>query len=422
MHMHVCVLGAGIAGLASAYMLRQAGHEVTLVDAQKDVAAGASAGNGGQLSYAYVQPLADPSIWRQLPKLLLAPDSPLKIRPKLDPAQWRWGVQFLRACTRARSQGGTARLLALAAASREAFDAMRLAERIDADFRENGKLVLYRDAQAFASARSQMDLQRRLGGPAQEALSPAEVRAMEPSLGDAARHLAGAIYTPHECVADCHALCVRLADLLRSRGARLLLGGRVMGFNVRAGRVVSLRTAQEEIAADAFVLAAGAGSAGLARSVGVKLPVYPLKGYSLTLDIAAPERVPRASITDAGRKIVFARIGSRLRVAGMAELIGNDLAIPPGRIAALASATQDLFPGACDWTDSRPWAGLRPATPDGVPIVGRVQGAPSNLLFNTGHGALGFTLAFGTAAQLVRQLAPPRFGPAVPAAPAARPA
>jgi D-amino-acid dehydrogenase len=418
--MHVCVLGAGIAGLASAYMLQQAGHEVTLVDAQNDVASGASAGNGGQLSYAYVQPLADPSIWRQLPKLLLAPDSPLKIRPKLDPAQWRWGVQFLRACTSARSRAGTAHLLALAAASREAFDAMRIRERIDVDFRENGKLVLFRDARAFASARAQMDLQQRLGGPPQEALSPAGIRAMEPALDHAVRHLAGAIYTPHECVADCHALCVRLADLLRSRSARLVLGERVIAFNVRAGRIASLRTAREEIAADAFVLAAGAGSAALASLVGVNLPVYPLKGYSLTLDIASPERVPNASITDAGRKIVFARIGSRLRVAGMAELIGNDLAIPPGRIATLASATQDLFPDACDMADPRPWAGLRPATPDGVPIIGRVQGAPANLLFNTGHGALGFTLAFGTAAQLVRELASPSFAPAAPAAPAAR--
>jgi D-amino-acid dehydrogenase len=245
---------------------------------------------------------------------------------------------------------------------------------------------------------------------------------MEPALEAATKHLAGAIYTPRECVADCRSLCLQLADVLVSRGMRLALGERVSRFDVRGGRIVSARTAQHEIAADAFVLAAGAGSAWLARSLGVKLPVYPLKGYSLTLDIASPERVPGASITDAGRKIVFARIGSRLRVAGMAELIGDDLGIPPERIATLVSATRDLFPGACGGADLRPWAGLRPATPDGVPIVGRLRGAPSNLLFNTGHGALGFTLAFGTAAQLVRALQPPQCAPAAPAAPAARPA
>ena len=417
--MRVCVLGAGIAGLSSAYLLQRAGHDVTVVD-RHAVASGTSAANGGQLSYAYVQPLADPSIWRQLPHLLLAPDSPLKIRPRLDPQQWWWGVQFLRHCTRERSRASTQQLLALAHDSREAFDEMCARERIGADFRESGKLVLYRGGREFAAARAQMELQRRLGGPQQHAVTPNEAVAIEPALANAVAQLAGAIHTPGDCVADCAAVCVQLAQVLAARGARFELGAAVTGFHVRSDRVVAACTAQGEIAADAFVLAAGTGSARMARELGVRLPLYPLKGYSLTLDVAASGRAPRVSVTDAARKIVFARIGSQLRVAGMAELVGEDLSVPPDRVVSLARATQDLFPQACDFADPRPWAGLRPATPSGLPVVGRMKGVPGNVLFNTGHGALGFTLAFGTAARIVRELAPHRAGPAVPARPAAR--
>lgn len=418
--MHVCVLGAGIAGLASAYRLLREGHRVTVVDGQS-VAAGASAGNGGQLSYAYVQPLADPAIWRQLPHLLLSRDSPLTVRLRLDPLQWRWGWDFLRACHRAQSQASTAQLLAIARASREAFDAMRADEGIAADFRANGKVVVYRDEHSFATAREQMDFQRLLGGPEQHALGPSDLLAVEPALANAAGRLVGAIYTPGECVADCHAVCEQLARRLASHGVRLVLGHRVSGFRVERDRAVAARVAQEEIEADAFVIAAGTGSAPLARSLGLRLRVYPLKGYSVTLDIAQADRAPQASITDAAHKIVLARVGSRLRVAGRAELVGEDLSIAASRVAALADAAQELFPGACDLANLRPWAGLRPATPTGLPIVGQLPRSPANLWFNTGHGALGFTLAFGTAARLAQLLTAPRRGPrAVPAAPVAR--
>ena len=419
--MHVCVLGAGIAGLASAWTLEREGHQVTVVDGQS-VAAGASAGNGGQLSYAYVQPLADPSIWRQLPHLLFAPDSPLTVRLRFDLAQWRWGLAFLRACNRHRSEESTAQLLAFAQASREAFDEMRASEGIGADFRANGKLVIYRDASSFAAARRQVELQRRLGGPEQHVLAASDVPSIEPALAHAASRIAGAIHTPGECVADCRATCEQLALRLASRGARFLLGHRVSSFRMMGGRVAAARTDRGEIEADAFVIATGSASAGLARLLGLRLPVYPLKGYSITLDIAAPDRAPQASSTDAGRKIVLARIGSQLRVAGHAELVGEDFAIPTSRIAALARATDELLPGACDLSNLRPWAGLRPATPTGVPIVGRIPGAPANLWFNTGHGALGFTLSFGTAARLAQEMArshDPRSAPAMPVAPRA---
>lgn len=400
--MQVCVMGAGIVGLASAYALRQAGHAVTVVD-RGPPGGGASAGNGAQLSYSYVQPLADPGIWRQLPKLLLSPDSPLKLRPRLDPAQWRWALAFLAACNASTSAASTATLLALAARSREAFDRMLLRERFDCDFSATGKLVLYPTAAAFAGARQQLELQRAQGS-AQYAVSAAECVAIEPALAHYQGQIAGAIHTPSECAADCLKTCEGLHAALRSQGVRFELGTEVHGFVQRHGAVTALATSRGELLAEQFVLALGPQSARLARSLGLHLPIYPLKGYSVSLPVASAV-APRVSVTDSARKTVFARLGDRLRVAGMAELVGEDLRIPPERIATLLASTEAVFPGCAAAPDPQPWAGLRPATPTGLPIVGRQRGGPRNLWVNSGHGALGFTLAFGTAAQLCEEMA-----------------
>lgn len=402
--MHVCVMGAGIVGLATAYALRQGGHAVTVVD-RGQPGAGVSQGNGAQLSYSYVQPLADPSIWRQLPKLLLAPDSPLKFRPQLDPAQWRWGLAFLAACNAQTSRASTAALLELAARSREAFDAMRLRERLECDFSATGKLVLYADEAGFAGARRQLALQQSLGASAQFALSPAECVAIEPALAAYRPRMVGAIHTPSECAADCAKTCTALAAVLQTQGVQFVLGTAVQGFVRRGERIAALSTPQGELPADAFVLALGPQSAGVARQLGLRLPIYPLKGYSITLDMgAAPDLAPRVSVTDSQRKTVFARLGQRLRVAGMAELVGEDLSIPRGRIDTLVASAEAVFPGSTAAAGRAPWAGLRPATPTGVPIVGRRPGGPSNLWINAGHGALGYTLAFGTARQLAEEM------------------
>jgi len=408
--MHVCVLGAGIVGLATAWQLERQGHQVTVVD-RAAPGAGASGGNGAQLSYSYVQPLADPSIWRQLPKLLFSPASPLKLRPQLDPLQWRWGLAFLAACNARTSRDTTARLLALAADSRAGFEAMRADAAPDCDFSATGKLVLYGSEASLAGARAQLELQRTLGSQ-QRIVTPDECVAIEPALAGYRDRIAGAVHTPSECAADCLKVCAELMRVLRARGVRFVLGTEARGFvresGAGPGRIAAVQTAQDDIEADAFVMALGTASHKLGRALGAYLPVYPLKGYSITVEVdPAPGAAPRVNVTDSARKVVFARIGSRLRVAGMAELVGHDASIPATRIETLAAATRAVFPHASRASrpeDLHPWTGMRPATPTGLPIIGRLAGAPSNMLFNTGHGALGFTLAFGSALKIGQAL------------------
>jgi D-amino-acid dehydrogenase len=401
--MHVCVLGAGIVGLATAWQLNRDGFRVSVVD-RAQPGFGASGGNGAQLSYSYVQPLADPSIWTQLPKLLLSPSSPLKLRPQLDPLQWRWAMAFLAACNARTSHETTARLLALAARSRVGFDAMRADIAPDCDFSATGKLVLYGSASSLDGAARQLELQRAMGSE-QRLVGAQECVAIEPALASYRPQIAGAVHTPSECAADCLKVCSELVRALRGRGVRFLLDTEVQGFDVRDGRVSALRTGGQAIEADAFVMALGTASHRLGRQLGTYLPVYPLKGYSITVDVdPAPGAAPLVSVTDSARKVVFARLGARLRVAGMAELVGHDAGIPAGRIETLASATRALFPHAGPLDALHPWTGMRPATPTGLPIVGRVDGAPANMIFNTGHGALGFTLAFGSAERVAEAL------------------
>ena len=253
-------------------------------------------------------------------------------------------------------------------------------------------------------ARRQLELQRALGSE-QRLVTPDECVALEPALANYRGHMAGAIHTPSECAADCLKVCTELVNALRARGVRFMLDTEIHGFDVRDGRVAAVQTAAGDVEAEAFVMALGSASHRLGRRLGAYLPVYPLKGYSITVDVdPTPGAAPQVNVTDSARKVVFARIGSRLRVAGMAELVGHDASIPATRIETLAEATRAVFPDASRLDELHPWTGLRPATPTGVPIVGRLGAAPSNMLFNTGHGALGFTLAFGSAQRVAREI------------------
>lgn len=402
--MRVCVLGAGIVGLATAYELNRAGHDVTVVD-RAQPGTGASGGNGSQLSYSYVQPLADAGIWAQLPKLLLSPSSPLKIRPQLDVHQWRWGLQFLAACNAATSRSTTLALLQLAAESRQGFDTMLSQEKLAVDFSSTGKLVLFSTAATFAAAHKQMLLQRGMGS-VQEAVSAKRCIEIEPALASYQHNITGAIYTPSECAADCQKTCDGLLTLLKRRGVKFLLDTPIEKILTRSGVVVAIKTPQGDIEAGQYVVALGAASAPMARQLGVYLPIYPLKGYSITVDVdETPAAAPTVSVTDSARKVVFARIGSRLRVAGMAELTGYDTQVVPRQIESLKASTQALFPRCSTYSELNPWAGLRPATPSALPLVGKHPKGPGNMIFNAGHGALGFTLAFGSAARIVKSIA-----------------
>ena len=401
--MHVCVLGAGIVGLSTAYELNQRGFKVTVIDRADQVGSGASGHNGAQLSYSYVQPLADPSIWTQLPELLFSPQSPLKWRPRLDYQQWLWLLSFLRACNHTDSARSTAHLISLARLSRASLDAMQEREKIDCDFSNTGKLILYSSTKTFSAAQKQMRLQASMGSE-QQALESFKCIQIEPALAQYQNQIVGGIYTASECAIDTLKLCSNLEIILRSRGVQFVLDHDVVRFTLRGRRVTEVVTKSDSIEADFFVLACGSASAGLARSVSVQLPIYPIKGYSVTFDLSQSDlaqfAAPQVNITESSKKIVFARLGQRLRVAGMAEIVGYDASIDRTAIEKLIAATHKLFPELKVCPVSQAWAGLRPATPTGLPVVGKRADAPENLLFNTGHGGLGLTLAFGSAVQV----------------------
>jgi len=401
--MKVLVLGAGVTGLASAYLLARDGHQVTVLERRGAVALESSHANGGQLSYSYVAPLAGPGVIGKLPGWLLDRDSPIRFRPRLDPAQWAWGAKFLAACNAATADRTTRRLLLLSFLSRDLTRAAIAEERIDCAFRHAGKLVVHSDPAAFEAARRLLDYQRELGSE-QEALSPEECLAAEPSLAGIAHRLAGGILTRGEDAAECRLFCAGLEAAMRggNLGVAFRFGTEIRQILAVGGRVIGVRTSEGVEEAEAVVLSMGAGSTRLLAPLGLRPPVYPLKGYSLTLPIRGA--APRISVTDFAKKVVYARLGGGLRVAGMADLVGYDTAFDLARLDLLVRQAREAFPDAADWTALNPWAGLRPATPTGLPILGPVAGL-GGLHLNIGHGALGFTLAMGSARVVTNLLA-----------------
>jgi D-amino-acid dehydrogenase len=403
--MRVLILGAGVTGLTTAQALAAEGHAVTVVDAESRAGQGASFANGAQLSYSYVAPFAGPGVIGKVPGWMLDPDGPLRFRPRADPGQWAWLIAFLRACNPTTAEQTTRRLLLLSMLSRDLMRELAAAAPFDFAFAPAGKLVLQPDAAAMAGARRQMELQAGWGS-AQSALSREECVALEPALASIAHRIAGGIHTPSEDAGDCRLFCEGLAQsLTRSNSAvTLQLGTRVTQIIRAEGRVRGVMTTAGVMEADAVVLALGTGARALARPLGLALPIYPLKGYSLTLPITREEAAPRISVTDSAAKVVYARIGQRLRVAGMADVVGYSTALEEKRLSTLIRQARAAFPEATDWQELNPWAGLRPATPTGLPILGAAPGVPG-LYLNLGQGSLGFTLAMGSAAVLAAEIA-----------------
>lgn len=398
----VIVIGGGVVGLTSAWWLLEAGYRVTLLERAPGVGTGTSYSNGGQLSYRYVSPLADAGVPLKALKWLFQEHGPLRFRPQFDAHQWRWLTAFLANCRADLNRKTTNKLLQLGELSRRAMASLEPVVPLDAfQWRDAGKLVVYRTQAAFDAATTKSD--------AGEVWNAAECVAREPALAAMENKLAGGIYNSGEAVADCYAFCVALAERI---GAHPRFDGFIHGeaqrFVVGNGRIGGVQTSDGVLSADAYVLAAGMQSRMLGESAGLSLPIYPLKGYSLTAPIRQDDVAPEISVTDFERKVLYARIGDKLRVAAMVDMVGEDLSLNPKRLDSLTRQVKETMPRAADYTQITPWAGLRPATPNSAPIIGATPYA--NLWLNVGHGPLGFTFACGTAsllADLMRGKAPP---------------
>jgi D-amino-acid dehydrogenase len=393
--MKIAIVGAGVIGLSTAYWLARDGHEIILIDRNAQVGQETSFGNGGQLSYSYVAPLASPSVFRYLPKWLLQADSPVKFRPAADLGQWLWMLSFLLSCNSRRSQQTTQMLLSLAEYSRQALHDCIDRERLEFSYRHNGKIVFFSNAASLDGAKKQVEIQAPLGRP-QAILGKADCLDVEPVLKAAADRIVGAIYTPSEEAGDCHLLCRELARVLAHPRYKVdfRLGTTVTEFIHANKSILGLSLGAETIEADLYVVCSGSNSRHLVSNLGLRLPLYPIRGYSISPQVREFAAAPSKSITDYDRRTVYARIGRSLRVAGFAEIVGDGAPVDGGRIDILKREAEALFPGACVFDRLHPWAGNRPATPTSLPIIGGTS--YRNLLVNVGQGALGFTLGSGS--------------------------
>jgi D-amino-acid dehydrogenase len=412
--MHILVLGAGIIGTTTAWFLRKAGYDVTVVDRQHAPAMETSFANGGQISVSHVEPWANPNAPGQILKWLGQEDAPLLFRFRLDPAEWLWGARFLLECLPGMTRENMQQIFAISRYSGETLRELRAETGIVYDQVTRGILHLYTEPAGFGLAREAAALVQSMG-IARRVVSREECVAIEPALAAQGARIVGGTYTQSDESGDAHLFAQALAKLAEARGVRfrfgleierLVMGGRkLLGVDAR-----DVQGEVERLEADAYVVALGSYSPRLLFPVGVPCLVYPLKGYSVTLPIRDASKAPTVSLTDDARKIVFSRLGNRLRAAGTAELNGYDLALNPVRCQALTDCAAGWFGDAVDAAGAVYWAGLRPATPSNVPLIGATRYA--NLYLNTGHGTLGWTMSCGSGRALAELIAgrPPDIG------------
>ena len=383
--MRVAVLGAGVIGVASAWYLARAGHEVTLVDRQPEAGMETSFANGGQISAGHAEPWAKPSVLPKVLRWLGREDAPLLFRPRADLAQWMWGLRFALECIPGRFERNRRQLAGLASYSLQCLSELRAETGIQNHHLRRGIL-------RFCTEQADFDALAAHG----ETKTAAQCLAIEPALRDSRTPVIGGVYTPEDESGDAHEFTLQLAQRAEALGVRFLRGTTVEGMEIAGGRVVAAQAGGRRLEADAFVVSLGSYSPLLLAHLGISIPVYPLKGYSITIALSpeAAARAPTVSLTDEAHKLVVSRLGDRLRCAGTAELTGYDTSVNEKRCAAILQRIEQLFPALTGAGEVTRWAGLRPATPNNVPVIGRTRFA--NLFLNTGHGTLGWTLAAGS--------------------------
>ena len=401
--MRVIVLGAGLLGVTSAYFLRQQGHDVTVIDRQATPGAETSFANGGQISVSHAEPWANPGAPLKLLKWLGREDAPLLFRLRADMRQWLWGLQFLRECTPARTRHNIGHIVRLGTYSRDTLQALRRDLGLEYDQRTQGILHFYTSQKEFDAAEAPAQQMRELGCERQ-VISADEAVRLEPALRHIRPQLAGATYTAEDESGDANRFARELAARCVADGVEFRMGHHITALREAGGRIDHVEVTDNEgryqrIQGDAYVLALGSFSPVLVKPLGLNLPIYPAKGYSVTMPVKDASMAHQVSLTDDEFKLVFSRYtsecgGDRLRIAGTAELNGYDRDLNQVRCDAIVRRVEQLFPGAGDASQAQFWTGLRPATPTNVPLIGKTK--VGNLFLNTGHGTLGWTMSLGS--------------------------
>ncbi|MDN7698027.1 D-amino acid dehydrogenase [Burkholderia semiarida] len=390
--MRVVILGSGVVGVASAYYLARAGHEVTVIDREAGPALETSFANAGQISPGYAAPWAAPGVPLKAVKWMFEKHAPLAIRLDGTRFQLQWMVQMLRNCTAERYAVNKSRMVRLAEYSRDCLQALRADTGIQYEGRTGGTLQLFRTQQQLDGAAKDIAVLQEANVPF-ELLSPAELKKAEPALAAVSHKLTGGLRLPGDETGDCQLFTTRLAALAESLGVKFRYNTPIDALAIAGGKIACVQCGSETVRADAYVVALGSYSTRFISNL-MKIPVYPLKGYSITAPIVDEAAAPVSTVLDETYKIAITRFDQRIRVGGMAEIVGFDKTLRAARRETLEMCVNDLFPGGGDTSKATFWTGLRPMTPDGTPIVGRTP--VSNLFLNTGHGTLGWTMSCGS--------------------------
>jgi D-amino-acid dehydrogenase len=391
--MKVLVLGAGVIGVTAAYELAGAGHEVVVMDRQPGPGLETSFANAGEVSPGYSAPWAGPGVPLKAIKWLAMHHRPLVIRPHVDWSMIRWSLAMLRNCTAARYRINKARMVRLAEYSRDSLRALRAATSIAYDERARGTMQLFRTQAQFDASGADIAVLRE-SGVAFELLDRAGCLRHEPALARVQEKFVGGLLLPGDETGDCHLFTQRLAVLAAQRGVDFRYETTIRTLGRGGDRITGVTTSTGVVDADAYLVALGSHSPVLLAPIGVRIPVYPVKGYSITVPVTDASRAPESTVMDETHKVAVTRLGERIRVGGTAELAGYTLRLHEARRRTLVHVVDDLFPGGGDVSRAEFWCGLRPMTPDGTPIVGPTP--IGNLFLATGHGTLGWTMAAGT--------------------------